>query len=250
MRSRSSSGSIASFLRQLVDSLFQCECTGCIARTAHGAAWPSIDEDVVLFALEIRTFVHRLRDIADASSSSGSCRPICVERDGGEQTVLTRADLQALECRRAVAGVELFLVPIEHKPDWRVGGTGKSDGGPRIIARAGFRSKSAAHRIDDDPDLIARQLEGFGEFIAYAGGKLCREVDRQSFRPPIGDDGMGFRAAMRLHLRAKFPFDHDVGFGKAFGNIAARTDFGRPADVSLLLKSQPRRKRRRQSLNR
>ena len=222
--------------RQFIDDLFERERAWRIARAAHRAAGAGIDEDVVLLDIEIRALVHRLRDIADAGADGRSRRAIGVERDRAERAVLARADLQPLECSRAVARVELFLVAIEHEPDRRAGGTRKGDCRARVIAGTRFRSESAAHRIDDNPDPIARQIEGISQLVAHAGGELGREIDRQPVRPPIGDDGMRFHAAMRLHLRAVFAFDDDVGFGEALLHVAARSGRGGTAHVSVLLK--------------
>ena len=79
----------------------------------------------------------------------------------------------------------------------------------------------AAHGLDDDPHSIARQVKSRGQFAAHTGGELRREINRQPLRPPIGDDGMRFHAAVGLHLGAIFGLDDGIGFGEAFVRIAA-----------------------------
>ena len=177
--------------------------------------------------IEISAFIHRLRDIADAGADGRPRRTISVERDRAELAILARAYLQPLECSRPVARIELLLSAIKHKPDRRTGGTRKRDSRSCVIARARFRSEPAAHSIDDDANPIARQ---------HSGSELGREIDRKPVRPPIGDDGMSFHAAMGLHFRAEFRFDDGVGRREALRHVATRARFGGAAHVSVLLK--------------
>ena len=60
------------------------------------------------------------------------------------------------------------------------------------------------------------KAERGGKIIAHTNRILGGDVDSEALRAPIGHDGVRFKAAMRLHLGAKFAFNDDVCFSKPF----------------------------------
>ncbi len=208
-------------LGQFVDRLFEPEGAGRIARRAHRAARPRIDEHVVLRGFEIGTGVERLGHIADAGAERDAGRAVAHQRDRRQRPVAPRADAQPLPGRRAVAGIHLLFLAIEDDAHRRLRLARQGDGDAAVIAERRFGAEAAAHAVDDHAHAAERQAERLRQLVPHAGGELGGHMDRQPVRPPIGDDRVRLQAAMGLHLGAIFAFDDDIGLREALRHIAA-----------------------------
>ena len=125
-------------------------------------------------------------------------------------------------------------------------------GRPRraVIAERSTSSRSRRPWRRPPPARGERQGEGFREFLAHAGGELGGHVHGEPVLAPIGDDAVRLHAAMRLHLRAVFAVDDDIGCRKTRGDIAARSAPIGPAHIALLRQPARRRACRRRSWRR
>ena len=222
----------AELVGQLVDRLLHGKGARRVAGTAHRRAAAGIDEHVALRRGEVRAGVQRLGEVADAGADAHARRAVFQQGDRGQRAVAARADAQVLPGGRAIAGVELLLLPIEHQPHRRPRLTRQHDGMAAIRPELGLRAEAAAHRGDLHPHLAELQAKALRQFVAHADGELGGHPDGQAIRPPVGDDRVRLHAAMGLRLRAIGAFDHHLGLAEALRAVAAAALGFRAAHVA------------------
>ena len=116
-----------------------------------------------------------------------------VDPEGGEQTVVVGAEIHGHPHRVAV-GCPGHLVGAGHLVDAGATGTQGGDGGEILGQHLLFAAETAADAAAEHPDLLRRQLEKPGEFVAHQEGDLrARADDQTSGGIGPGDRTVGFQ---------------------------------------------------------